>query len=164
MNSLKIAEAVEKHKLPVVCATCNKYWKARDMKLPEPQCLSQNNCASPIGGGTFHEYEGPIPDFRIWCFVCGAKPDVFMFINKDIISFSATFPHQLFGICNFHLEEAKTLIPIGIEDPSILKRYYMKEGKISSLDAIKKDYFHKQTLEEAMSEVDKHIKSKKFEA
>lgn len=124
LDPVKIAQAVEKYKLPVVCASCTKYWKARDRGLPEPQCASVDGCASPIGGGNFHEYEGPIPDFKIWCFVCGAGCNKFIFVKGK---------ERTFGICDEHLEDAKSLAPINV-DPISLERYYIDGNRILPLN------------------------------
>ena len=61
--------------LSIFCATCTKYWKARERGIPGDICLAKEGCASPIGGGTFHEYEGPINPPSAVCFICGNTPD-----------------------------------------------------------------------------------------
>lgn len=70
LNLAKVGLAVQSG-LSTVCATCSRYWEARDKRLPEPQCLAKDGCGSPLRGDDFHEYVGPITDFGRWCFVCG---------------------------------------------------------------------------------------------
>lgn len=150
MDPIKIAQAVEKFKIPVICATCNKYWQARDRGLPEPQCLAVDNCTSPIGGGNFHEYEGPIPDFRIWCFVCGSSCSKYIFVKGK---------QRIFGICDLHLEDAKTLVPVGIENPEVLERYYVENNQVKPLN-IGTQPFRKIGLIETINEVEGYYAKK----
>jgi len=145
LDAVKISQAVEKHKIAIICATCTKYWQARDRGLPEPQCLSISNCASPIGGGNFHEYEGPIPDFKIWCFVCGGFCTKFIFVKGK---------ERIFGICDTHLEEAKGLAPVNIDDPADLERYYIDtDGKVKPLNVCAQP-FKKQSFKDFFNEVE----------
>lgn len=73
MNSEKVKEKLREG-LSVFCATCDHYWKARENGVPGDACL-QNDCASPLGGGTFDKYKGPINPPHAVCFVCGTLPD-----------------------------------------------------------------------------------------
>ncbi len=152
IDPIKVAMAVEKQGLSVVCATCTKYWKGREKGLPEPQCTAIDGCGSPIGGGTFHEYQGPIPDFKVWCFVCGAAPDKFMFIAGN---------PMLFGICNTHLEDAKSLVPSNSTNDRLQRRYYLEDGKPVPLAIFADNKFRKQNLTELMTEVENYHARKK---
>jgi len=72
IDPTKVAVAVGRG-LSVVCATCEKYHRARDKGVPGDKCLSMDGCGSPIAGDTFHEYEGPMTRLDMFCFVCGAR-------------------------------------------------------------------------------------------
>jgi len=152
MNPIKISQAVEKDGVPVVCATCVKYWKARDQNIPIPRCIS-TDCSSPIGGGTFQDYEGIIPDFSIWCFRCGNKPDAYLFIKGS---------EKKFGICNEHLEDAKSLVPSGVDVNLLVNRFYIKDGKVSPLNPYVNAKYWKKTAIEQIQEAEKYFNEKKL--
>lgn len=93
MNISKIGLAVQ-NGVSIVCATCKRYWEARDKGLPEPQCASSKRCAGPFAGMEFPEYDGPITDFSQWCFVCGADADY---------GLQSRGSGRVFGICSEHV-------------------------------------------------------------
>jgi len=72
IDGAKVALAVSQG-LSIVCATCEKYWRARDVGKPGHECLARTPCGSPIAGDVFHEYVGPMTQFDQFCFVCGLK-------------------------------------------------------------------------------------------
>ncbi len=57
--------------LSIVCATCERYWGARDRGVPGDTCLSDRPCGGPLAGDTFHNYRGPMTQFDQFCFACG---------------------------------------------------------------------------------------------
>jgi len=87
--------------LSAVCATCLSYWEARDRGLPEPRCLAEDDCASPFGGDTFHEYQGPITDFGCFCFVCGVDPS-FLVRVVPCSPRRLPVPDRKVGVCAKH--------------------------------------------------------------
>lgn len=89
--------------LSTVCATCTRYWEARDKHLPEPQCLAKDGCGSPLRGGDFHEYLGPITDFGRWCFVCGADASYGVRVQGRT---------RAAGMCEAHLRLLTELRPV----------------------------------------------------
>jgi hypothetical protein len=72
LDGTKVALVVSQG-LSVVCATCEKYWQARDNGKPGHECLAVGPCGSPIAGDVFHQYVGPMTQFGEFCFVCGLK-------------------------------------------------------------------------------------------
>ena len=105
---MRTAEQVErearKNKLSIFCASCTRYWDARDRGVPGAQCMStaMPKCCSPLAGGEFHDYHGPITDFARWCFVCGAPS------HQGV---QAAGKHRLFGVCAAHLAFISRLKP-----------------------------------------------------
>lgn len=70
-NLIKVGQAVA-NGLSAVCATCDRYWEPKTRGVLGDQCGAKDGCCSPLGGGDFHEYVGPISDLSRWCFVCGS--------------------------------------------------------------------------------------------
>lgn len=56
--------------------------------------MAVDNCASPLRGGSFHEYTGPITDRTSVCFVCGQPPKYG--IRAGVLG----RPH---GVCEAHM-------------------------------------------------------------
>lgn len=106
LNPAKIGNAVSKG-LSIVCATCKHYWKARDTGVPGDKCLSKKPCSSPLGGGDFREYDGPITDLTRWCFVCGDS-------SNYAVSCGESF--RPVGVCSTHLSYFLTLEPLEAAD------------------------------------------------
>lgn len=104
MNPAKVGLAVSSG-LSMVCATCQKYWTARERGIPEPKCLAVDGCCSPIGGGDFHEYEGPITDFARWCFVCGLE---------SRYGIKAGSRPRVVGVCSDHVKWLAELEPVDV--------------------------------------------------
>jgi len=96
--------------LSSVCATCTRYWEARDKRLPEPQCLAKDGCGSPLRGDDFHEYLGPISDFGRWCFVCGADAHYGVRVQGR---------KRAIGMCEQHLKLLTELRPMDATDVAI---------------------------------------------
>jgi len=150
MNPIKAAEYVAKYKLSTVCITCTKFWKAREQNVPEPQCLANNGCASPIAGRSFHEYEGPITDFTRWCFVCGVQPSKLIQVTGSA---------RIFGICDEHFSYMQQMQPVAMPElPKTNKRLIIQGG--DNIDIDKKDPYKKQTLGEFIDEVEGYYQKK----
>lgn len=98
-----LVEAVVKSGLSAVCATCRRYWEGRERGLPEPRCTSVSGCGSPLAGGDFHEYDGPISEFDRWCFVCSADAKY---------GVRAKGKKRLFGVCDAHVRLLHDLKPV----------------------------------------------------
>ena len=77
-----------------VCATCNKFWLARENGVPFPSCLVEKPCGSPISGDTFTHYEGPLTDFDRFCFICARDSD-------QVVSLAGK--ERKLGICRDHV-------------------------------------------------------------
>jgi hypothetical protein len=92
LDPIKIAVAMADG-LSAVCATCTKYWEARDRDLPGHQCLSTERCGSPLAGDCFHEYEGPISDLSKLCFVCGEPSKYGLRVGQLIRTIGACAEH-----------------------------------------------------------------------
>jgi hypothetical protein len=102
LNVLKIAEAVQGGLSPV-CATCRKYWMARERGVPGDRCLSRDNCAGPAGGDDFHEYEGPMSDFSRWCFACGEEAAFGVQVHARV---------RTIGVCKNHVRMLAEIRPL----------------------------------------------------
>lgn len=88
--------------LSFVCATCAKYWRARDAGVDGTQCLAVGKCGSPIASDTFSQYEGPLCLFENLCFVCGQPPDFGLRVYGR---------PKVVGVCKVHVELVKRLRP-----------------------------------------------------
>lgn len=96
--------------LSAVCATCEKFWQARERQLDH--CLATAGCCSPLGGGTFPEYHGPLNDaaFKQFCFVCGDKSQRAVRVGRS---------PRLIGVCGRHIELFQKLQPVGKPAPNV---------------------------------------------
>jgi hypothetical protein len=96
--------------LAAVCATCERHWAAKARQLP--RCLATSGCCSPLGGGTFHEYRGPLtPEaFKLFCFVCGDKSTRAIRVGQN---------PKLIGVCQQHIQLFQRLAPVGKEPPRV---------------------------------------------
>lgn len=86
--------------LSIVCATCEKYWQARDIGKPGHECMASEPCGSPIAGDVFHQYVGPITQFDEWCFVCGMKSTHALRVKGYV---------RVIGCCDQHVKLVKEL-------------------------------------------------------
>lgn len=114
VNPFKVALAVQ-HGLSTVCATCQRYWEARDKGVPDDRCTSTTNCGSPLAGDDFHDYDGPIVDFSQWCFICGEEPSCFL---------EKPGSKRVFGVCDKHKYVLASLTPVGMDrtrDPLVVR-------------------------------------------
>lgn len=114
--------------LSIVCATCENYWKARDVGLEGDQCLAKTPCGSPIAGDVFHEYIGPMTAFDRWCFACGAEA-AFALRVKSMV--------RVIGCCAKHIELVRTLKPESKDAISITVYSKDGEGESDKLEAPK---------------------------
>ena len=86
----KGVEAEMRRGLSIVCATCRKYWRAKDAGLAG----CGEKCFGPISGGNFAEYDGELPDLERWCFVCGADSVYALQVGQE---------KRRVGVCQAHL-------------------------------------------------------------
>lgn len=131
----------------IFCSTCSNFWEATDGKGPvgQVQCKAKDGCCSPLGGGSFHEYKGPISSTDTWCFVCGSPSTHLVAANNG----------KKFGMCVQHVELAHKLVPNGKLKPKLV--IYSPRSVTSTEDQPTRK---KPTLLEAISEVEKHYASK----
>jgi hypothetical protein len=125
MDPTKISLAVSGG-LSIVCATCEKYWGARDKEVPDDKCLAVDNCGSPIAGDVFHEYRGPMVRFDQFCFVCGSQAAHAVRVDNSV---------RVIGVCNEHVELIKTLKPEGKRAPNVVLISKDGEKQITEKDA-----------------------------
>ena len=116
MNPVKIGLAVQGG-LSTVCATCKKYWAARDRNIPGDTCLAKRGCAGPVGGGDYAEYDGPISDLSRWCFRCGADSKY---------GVQVTGRQRIIGVCEEHVRSLADLKPMG--QPGIHPKYAIRSN------------------------------------
>jgi hypothetical protein len=71
--TIEMMKAAARAGMSIVCASCERYWEARDKGIPGDQCASDKGCGSPLAGDYFHDYRGIMTTdaFRRFCFVCG---------------------------------------------------------------------------------------------
>jgi len=95
--TVEMMKAAAASGLSVVCASCERYWEARDKGLQGDVCLASAACGSPFAGGTFHEYQGPITKhvFKHNCFVCG---------DAAVKALAKPGSDRSIGICSKHFE------------------------------------------------------------
>lgn len=93
IDPVKVIQAMQTG-LSAVCASCPKYWGARDRGLPGDKCLAQRPCGSPLAGDDFSEYSGDLK-FVLdkFCFVCG---------EKSHYGVRAKNRNRVIGICEEH--------------------------------------------------------------
>lgn len=125
MDSTKIAAAVASG-LSIVCATCEKYWEARDRGVPDDRCLAVDGCGSPIAGDVFHEYRGPMTQFDQFCFRCGDRATHAVRVDNSV---------RVIGVCSAHVEMIKTLKPEGKRAPNVVLISKDGEKQITDKDA-----------------------------
>jgi len=147
LDMLKVKAAVADG-MSAVCATCTKYWRARDKGVAGHRCLSQDGCASPLGGGDFHEYEGPITYFDKQCFVCGGLPKFGCRTNNSV---------RVIAVCEKHIELFSRLKPMGMKAPAP-PTVHANNG-VPVPESMLKPYA-KKTLGQAIHEVEAHYAEK----
>ena len=106
LDPVGIATAVSRG-LSIVCATCEKYWDARDKGIEDDKCLAVDGCGGPMAGDVFHEYKGPMTAFDRFCFVCGESATHAIRV-KDLV--------RVIGCCARHTELVGQITPDG-KDP-----------------------------------------------
>jgi hypothetical protein len=95
-------QAAMKSGLSAVCATCTKYWEARERGVPGFKCLATDGCGSPIAGDDFHEYVGPLSAggaMEKFCFVCASPAKIGVRAKGKL---------RIVGVCEAHLPMLKT--------------------------------------------------------
>ena len=95
--TVEMMKAAASSGLSVVCASCERYWEAREKKIAGDACLAMDGCGSPLAGDVFHEYRGPITEhvFKHNCFVCG---------DPAVKCLGVQHRQRVVGICQKHLE------------------------------------------------------------
>lgn len=65
--------------LSFICAMCENWHSAVDIGMVDDDgdrvCLKYKTCFSPISGGSFDYYCGPLPDVLKFCYICGGSAD-----------------------------------------------------------------------------------------
>ena len=102
---VKIGLAV-KSGVSIVCATCARYWEGREQGLPEPKCTVVKPCGSPFASLTFPEYDGPITDFTLWCFVCGDTATKGVKVREEL---------RVIGVCDDHVKMLGKIEPVSLK-------------------------------------------------
>lgn len=128
LDPVKVATAVAGG-LSAVCATCERYWEARDKGIPGDTCLATDGCGSPIAGDVFHEYRGPMTQFDRFCFACG---------NQATHAVRVDLYVRVVGVCTEHVKLVQTLKPEGKRAPNVVVVSKDGELKISEDDRPKK--------------------------
>ena len=94
--TVAMMEAASASGLSAVCASCERYWEARERGVPGDRCAATRPCGSPLAGDYFNDYRGILTSdaFKRFCFVC-ANPAHHILRNpawyRDI------------GVCSEHL-------------------------------------------------------------
>ena len=128
LNPVKVAAAIT-NGLSAVCATCEKYWGARDLGIQGDACLAKEGCGSPIAGDVFHEYVGPMTQFDRFCFVCASPATHAVRVDMYV---------RVIGVCAAHVDIVSTLKPEGKKAPNVVIISKDGEQRISEDDKPKK--------------------------
>lgn len=146
-DPIKIALAVQGGLSPI-CATCKKFWGARERNVPDGKCLAVSGCGGPLSGGNFHEYEGPISDFTRWCFVCGADSSFGVQVDNR---------PRVIGVCEEHVRMLAELRPVS--KPGLQPQYAIKSksGTLTIREILGPE---KKSLFKAIQEVEDHYAEK----
>ena len=135
-----IREAMAR-RVSCICATCERYWEARDRGIPNDQCMSAGECGSPIAGDSFSQYKGPMTQFDRWCFVCAAEAE---FGVKPIDH------SRVVGVCRDHIRLIDDLVPVGVDSSNRVVSVQSPKGVV-----LLKDIPKKKTLGEVIRETEK---------
>jgi hypothetical protein len=103
MDQRKVQEAMQDG-LAFICATCKNWYKGVDEGLKDVEgdavCLEHKRCSSPLAGGAFEHYDGPMKGHLLkFCYNCGKDA------NKAIESKGKDFR---IGVCSSCLEMLKS--------------------------------------------------------
>ena len=91
--------------LSAVCATCQKYWDARDKGIPGDACTTRLKCGSPMAGDAFTDYDGPLKGaLHQWCFVCAKQADFGIRVTGRV---------TVVGACKAHIRYVESLRALG---------------------------------------------------
>lgn len=142
-SAIRAAEGVFKHKLPIFCATCPKWYEGKAQGADT--CTTQKPCGSPFSGLDFPEYTGTIPKAAAhqWCFVCGGAARY---------GIRATRSAVVFGLCEAHVHmtldyksakgnanaEAVVYDDVGVVAPADLRRPKSLLRHIAEMDELDK--------------------------
>jgi len=98
--TIEMMKAASRSGLSIVCASCERYWEARDKGIPGDQCASDSGCGSPLAGDYYHDYRGIMTTdaFMRFCFVCGE--DATHRLDHP------AWPRKI-GVCREHVEWMK---------------------------------------------------------
>ena len=135
--------------LSAVCATCEKYWEARDKEVPDNRCMATSGCGSPLAGDDFHEYSGPLKGaLHKQCFVCGGPPAVVVQVGRSI---------KDIGICRDHVVMFEKVEAVQRPQPQS-KNFRGVNG--ASVDALLNPFPEKKGLAASIYEVEKYYADK----
>lgn len=147
MDAVKIGLAVQSG-VSIVCATCKRYWEGRERGLPDPKCTVTEPCGSPFAGLAFPQYDGPMTDFKRWCFVCGVEA------TKALRGGSSGLA---IGICEKHLKMVGNIEPVGLNGHPVLHIIATPDGDRTPQQLLGAP---KQTLGRAIAEAEEHFQGK----
>ena len=134
--------------LSAVCATCNRYWMARDHGIPGDTCTSKTKCGSPLAGDNFHDYSGPLEGaLSELCFVCGQQSNYGIRVNGS---------PKTVGACDKHIVyvqkyQAKGQSPVSQEvrsesRPSLILPTAPKKDLVRDIQEVE-NYYAKKGIE-----------------
>lgn len=143
LNPAKVALAVQSG-LSTVCATCTRYWEGRDRGLPGDACTARKPCVSPLDGGDYPEYLGPLQEFTVWCFICG---------DNAACAVQRRGSTRLFGVCAGHRNLLPKMAPtLNHTDSSLVVLTGGQQKTLATLLPYKKP-----TLWERIAETEKEF-------
>lgn len=148
LDPVRVGLAVQSG-VSIVCATCQKYWQGRDKGLPGAECTATKPCGSPLAGGEFSEYVGPITVFDRWCFVCGDSATHGVRIAGKT---------RTFGMCDDHVQWLHQLAPVDVDGPELEREVHRPDGSLVAASSLVKK--RKQSLGEFIYEVEKYYADK----
>jgi len=97
--------------LSAVCATCQKYWAARDSGIPGDTCTTKLKCGSPMAGDSFTDYDGPLKgSLHLWCFVCAQRADFGIRVTGRLV---------VIGACKEHVRHVERFRVLGGLAPKV---------------------------------------------
>lgn len=137
MDSKRIETEI-KRGLSVVCATCRKYWRGKDLGLKG----CGEDCFGPIKGGSFPQYDGALPDLMRWCFVCGQ--DSFYALQME-------HSERRVGVCKTHLPHLHDLVP----QDGIVQEGQLFAARNGSMVRVSRIVQRSKTLFETMADQEK---------
>jgi len=99
LDKVKAEQAV-KSGLAAICAWCEHYWIARDLKPENHSGCVRYECGGPLAHKAFPSYKGPWSPKAKFCFLCGKSADAMVDIHH----------HGELGVCGEHIQKLKELL------------------------------------------------------